>query len=399
MAAKRKRYSQDTQLLPQAALVPPEIQRALYGSCVPTTTPKAHAKEEEGLNFSSLPDEVKLHLFAMLPPMTLLRIVPQVSTEWRNLSHDDALWRALYRRHIGGTVPLPLHATTPTSPIPSTCMPTQRRQHSTPRQAATSTSPPTDRTAPTWRGSTSRVLQGLKSAFIELRRSLDDLALRHRRDREGSTSRWLAQNVEWMVEGRHAPLLAAFLRDVARFASAGVIHMTLADPRFVLRAAKSGDLGTVTTLVAFGADLGQALLLATMNNDSAGIALVFRSYAHIKGILCSEYRRQNTTDTTSTPCGRRLVGLVAGMRDAFRTCMNLAAVGRDQELLELFTNLCASDVDLHEAHDFAQFVQFDGSRSARARESGLEEDDDDDDAGEDDEEGEDSDEETSDAEL
>jgi hypothetical protein len=150
----------------------------------------------------------------------------------------------------------------------------------------------------------------------------------------------------------------------------------------------------VTTLVAFGADLGQALVLGTMNQDLAGIAHVFRAYAHVKGILCSEYRCRSPIETASSPHGRRLVGLVAGMRDAFRTCMNLASVGRDQELLELFTNLCARDPDLHEAHDFAQFVQFKGPLSARTLESELEDDD-----NERDEEGADSDEETSDADI
>jgi hypothetical protein len=366
------------------------------------SSPPSSSVVEEATGFSCLPDEVKLHVFTMLQPMALLRNVPLVSREWCALAHDDALWRALYLRHIGGSSPS--RSTTPSAPSlhePSPHIPT-RRQHSTPSAAPTST--PT-----TWRGSTSLVLRHLKGAFADLRQSLRDLAERQRRESEARMSSWLAHTVEWMVDGDHAPLLAAFLRDVARFTPGSVIRATLAaDRRLLLSAAKSGHTGAVTTLVAFGADLGQAMVLATMNRDAAGIAGLFRAYVHIKTVLCAEYRRQQAAKPSATATltlsggeqranhGRRLFGLVAGVRDAMRTCMNVASVARDRDLLEMLANLCASDADLREAHEFAHFVKFEGPFSARGqrRSQVYDADDDEEDESEqeyDDEEGEDSD--------
>jgi hypothetical protein len=365
-------------------------------------------EELDVAGFSCLPDEVKLHVFAMLPPMSLLRTVPLVSREWYSLAHDEVLWRSLYSRHIGGITPSPSSPTAPSTPstpslyATSRDIPTTRRRRSQQSKRQASSSPDAS-TSATWRGSTSSVLRHLRSAFADLRSTLHELSERQRRESESRMSRWLAQTVEWMVDGGHAPLLASFLRDVSRFAPIGVIRSTLADRRFLLGAAKSGHVGAVTTLVAFGADLGQAMVLAAMNRDAVGIASLFRAYAHIKSVLCAEYRRQQRV--AIAPCqqaaarGRRLFGLVAGVRDAMRTCMNLASVARDRDLLELLANLCASDADLREAHDFAHFVKIQGPLASRRRSQAFDDDDDDESDEESDDEGEDSDDEDEDAEL
>jgi len=61
--------------------------------------------DEEGLpvlTFNSLPEEVQLHIFSFLSPVDVLSIVPATCRHWRDLTHDETLWKVLQEEHFGG---------------------------------------------------------------------------------------------------------------------------------------------------------------------------------------------------------------------------------------------------------------------------------------------------------
>lgn len=190
----------------------------------------------------------------------------------------------------------------------------------------------------------------MRRSFIELTHSLHKQAERHQREKEDLMVQWLLHNLDWIVDGGHTALLAAFLRDVTRFASPQILHAVLvslqlkASSNLILRAAKLGHRAMVAILVAFGARLGPALLLAAMNCDQVTLCHIFRSYLEIKRVLLCG---------TAPTHRQRVVNIVRDVRETMCTCMNVASVRPDAALLELLANLCSADPDLQEASAFA----------------------------------------------
>ncbi len=276
---------------------------------------------DSGPSFTSLPDEIKLHIFGFLSPIEVLNRVPLVCREWKNLALDEGLWHLMFCTHFGGSPYLltdnhDQHSSSPDRLHNCICSPKLGTEfdHG-------------------WRIQCCSLLQHLKELRIASRHRMDKEREKHKIVIEKEMLQFRQELLQFVVETGCVQLLRGLLR--------GPLLRSLKnfkiESKTMLLACKKGNVEVMKELVASGlVDLEEALSMAVMMRDLKAA----------KFIIMFSLSFKDLKDSTK----------------ALLSALFLASVNRDKNMIDLVINLVA--VQPQEMKDqlshFANFLVFDG---------------------------------------
>ncbi len=273
-----------------------------------------------GPSFTSLPDEIKLHIFGRLSPIEVLNRVPLVCREWRNLALDEGLWHLMFCTHFGGSPHLSdnhdQHSSSPYRLHNCRCSPKLGKEvdHG-------------------WRAQCCSVLQHLKELRIASRRRMDREREKHKLVIEKEMLQFRQEMLQFVVEAGCVQLLRGLLR--------GPLLRSLKnfkiESKTLLLACKKENVEAMKELVASGlVDLEEALSMAVMMRDLKAAKFIIMLSLSFKEL------KESTK--------------------ALLSALFLASVNRDKNMIDLVFNLIA--VQPQEMKDqlshFVNFLDFDG---------------------------------------